>query len=540
MEPIHRSLFHLQILKCRQLIFLQSSCLASPVKCSTSHIRIIVPIPTFNSIDFKECIRKLDLEIIDIKETTPTALQECLQYTCAAKLAPDWNVLQDFFIEGQRFLTDNGPLNSVKMEIFVSNKEISLCLLPSCIRFPPMRMEYYATDEQLAKLFMIPVKQKCVVFPSLKTANLLSISRSSKPCGSFKTYSELQEHWKNMYGYILPPVPKEKNIWYFNVTFRVPNSTPYTFRVPNSTPYTYPQFCVRSHGPNVVPRVDPRPILATFIKTFCKKVTNICGEKCRIIEGKASFPELGLFLAEDILEDMKPRPGTTYAMKTNVPYRKDLPKINPSYDKNVHTKNTQNKLYCVGSPASVPQPKNILPERVQNKVTSENLIIPNSEKARSQAQDLKQNLTINSITPIAQSANVPSQIPLVTTTNSIEMAPVKYAPCFFPKKPKPIQNPLKADKKTVYAPKFVPTKRLRKKQIQVSKANCKIPTVNTKLKNSASSVTDPAQVNTVLNCFNIKKKIPDVKISAQPVKRASTGEKQAYGNITAEKKVKRV
>lgn len=59
---------------------------------------------------------------------------------------------------------------------------------------------------------------------------------------------------------------------------------------------------MRPHGPTVLPRVDPRPILSAFVKTFCKKVGNVCGEKCRIVEGRASFPEIELYPAVEVSE----------------------------------------------------------------------------------------------------------------------------------------------------------------------------------------------------------------------------------------------
>lgn len=51
-------------------------------------------------MEFKEYTRKIGLAVVEIKDTTPSALQECLQYTCMAKLAPEWNVLKDFLVEG--------------------------------------------------------------------------------------------------------------------------------------------------------------------------------------------------------------------------------------------------------------------------------------------------------------------------------------------------------------------------------------------------------------------------------------------------------
>ncbi|PRD27662.1 UNVERIFIED_CONTAM: hypothetical protein NCL1_34712 [Trichonephila clavipes] len=96
-----------------------------------------------------------------------------------------------------------------------------------------------------------------------------------------------------------------------------------------SLPYLlrYPQFCVRPFRYTTIPRINPKLTLCSFIKDFSKKIGNVCGEKCRIVETRASFTNLELFPAIKISEDMKPRAGTTYVMKSNLPYRKDLPSI---------------------------------------------------------------------------------------------------------------------------------------------------------------------------------------------------------------------
>ncbi|GFS57291.1 putative DD41D transposase [Trichonephila clavipes] len=111
-NPRLRSLFHLKILKCRELIFKDSSVITCPVK-DMSPPRIIIAKTKLNCLEFRETLRKMELKIIKIEETTPLALQECLQYTWTAKMAPSWNILQNFLVQGSDFLTTAGPLSTV-------------------------------------------------------------------------------------------------------------------------------------------------------------------------------------------------------------------------------------------------------------------------------------------------------------------------------------------------------------------------------------------------------------------------------------------
>lgn len=42
----------------------------------------------------------MELRIIRTDDTLPAHLQECLHYTATAKLAPQWNSVQDLLIQG--------------------------------------------------------------------------------------------------------------------------------------------------------------------------------------------------------------------------------------------------------------------------------------------------------------------------------------------------------------------------------------------------------------------------------------------------------
>ncbi|GFU26289.1 uncharacterized protein C18orf63 [Nephila pilipes] len=382
-NPKLRSAFHLKTLKCRELIFKDTNVIACPTKNMLSPIRIIIPRIKLHCPEFKENLKKMELEVIKIEETTAIMLQECLQYTCTAKMAPSWNILQNLLVQGSNFLTTTGPLNAIMQVI-----------------------------------------GNCHVLPSMKQGKIITISKNPHTTGAFKSYLEIQKHWKDMYGYVLPNESKE-GISYYNVTFRIPNASL----------YTYPQFCVRPYSTTIVPRVNPRLTICSFIKDFCKKIGNIFGEKCRIIDGRASFTNLELFPAIKISEEMKPRAGTTYVMKTDVPFRKDLPsnvsnswsnaekshhdKLNNSNSSSTATLSELKSASSNHSDENNPKKKVNISERYTTSETMKN------ESLKCISNNMAENTN-----------NLKSAIKIKDSVMTTGTEQKKFAPCFYPIRPK--------------------------------------------------------------------------------------------------------
>ncbi|GFS57287.1 uncharacterized protein C18orf63 [Trichonephila clavipes] len=252
---------------------------------------------------------------------------------------------------------------------------------------------------------VIKVEEDCHVLPSMKQGKIIAISKTPKATGAFENYFEIQQHWKDMYGYVLPNEPKE-GFWYYNVIFRIPNATP----------YTYPQFCVRPFRYTTIPRINPKLTLCSFIKDFSKKIGNVCGEKCRIVETRASFTNLELFPAIKISEDMKPRAGTTYVMKSNLPYRKDLPS-NISNSMSNAEKSHSDELNRNSSNISVLSKSNSTPANYSYKINTGNI----SNKSCSTK-------TMN----LENSNNQRSSLKVVNSEMTTGTNQIKYAPCFYP------------------------------------------------------------------------------------------------------------
>lgn len=243
-------------------------------------------------------------------------------------------------------------------------------------------------------------------------------------------------------------------------------------------------------------------------------------------------------------KDMKPRPGTTYVVKSNVPYRKDPPKITATFDKNLQSHKViektveDNNSNCVGDQAEAPRvsssvslnSRNTVNEHAQNNLNKD-FLMPNLEKKLSQAvisPESQGNILKTQSNAFKKGS---SSAPSLSTLGTPE---TKYAPCFYPRKPKiKPKSFLESAQPNVYAPQFFPKKKVlnsaskvQTKPIQDSSVFCKIQTTSTKTKSTGQSRKDPVQVNSILSNFNVKKKIPEEKKSVKAAKGAASKRKR--------------
>ncbi|GBM02162.1 Uncharacterized protein C18orf63 [Araneus ventricosus] len=466
-ECSQRSLFHAKVLKCRELILAEGNVVSCPSKDAILPIKAVIPKAKIHCPEFRGNLEKMSLEIVAVEETTTAILQECLQYTCTAKLAPSWNIVENILVQGPDFLISVSPLNAVKMDIFVSHREISLCLQPTCIKLPMMKIERYIKSEQFMSSSCKRLKENCHVLPSMKQGIVTAVSNSPQTTGFFKNYSEIQKHWKDMYGYLLPNIPEEC-IKYFNVIFRIPNATP----------YTYPQFCVRPCRMTTVPRVDPKTTLCFFIKDFCKKVGNVCGERCRLIEGRASFTSLELHPSVKITEDMKPRAGTTYAMKTNAPYRQDLPIVSTPFNKaQGFYQNASDNTDTFNR--SVQSQTFVTPQEFPNSSHDKNIKHSETNLDCSSFSETNENKSENVLKKILMHSNT-------LQSSAEDLSEKKYAPHFVPIRPKSrILFAKPSNQTSRFAPKFCPLK----SDVNSVKLPAKTVTSNSEMKEKNSVKT---------------------------------------------------
>ena len=202
-------------------------------------------------------------------------LAECVTFTLTARIAPEWNRVGSWLLQGKRFLHHAQPINAVKIKVNVANERLEVCVKATKVAFPLITPQDLGVDEETLDWF-VKADEYCQlterdfghqtlhVLPRLTRAKLVSITKKIPPCESscIKDWQSMKSYWKNMYGYRLGVHDNDVPTVYYNVNFW------------NGLSLTYPEWTVRLDDPKVLPRVDPKPIIQTFLKdlVFSNKV----------------------------------------------------------------------------------------------------------------------------------------------------------------------------------------------------------------------------------------------------------------------------
>ena len=266
-------LFHLVLERCRCVLFTCADhVLVSP---QSDHFLMICD-PAFpHTEQFQELARQICVVEAWASPVTSQVLAECLAYTLTARLAPEWNRVGGWLLQGEKFLHQAEPLNAVKMKVNVANEVVEVCVKATRVSFPLISPEELGISQDLLENF-IAADDSCVlternfgqrtlhVLPSLTRARLISISKEIPPCpeASLLNWNSMKSYWKNMQGYRLGLEETDEPRVYFNLTLW------------NGLTFTYPEWTVRLAEPRPLPRTDPSPILDSFIKDLlaCNEV----------------------------------------------------------------------------------------------------------------------------------------------------------------------------------------------------------------------------------------------------------------------------
>ncbi|XP_063155107.1 uncharacterized protein C18orf63 homolog isoform X2 [Candoia aspera] len=207
------------------------------------------------------------------ERVTPAIFQICLSYTLRAKLAPNWNQAGHLLIQGRDFLSQMGKQNAVVMDISVSETQLCISVEVCSIRLPPPELDDFDISTNIIKSFdsdtnaVIPkcsiLSNWCYVLPSMKMGQIMSISHLIPPDSPFHSYSDLQLHWENLYGYLLP----EDSQTYFSVYFKLIGEQL----------FTYPSSCIRSQPMQYFPRANLEAVLDSFVTDLKTAIPHICG-----------------------------------------------------------------------------------------------------------------------------------------------------------------------------------------------------------------------------------------------------------------------
>uniref|UniRef100_A0A3B4Z345 DUF4708 domain-containing protein n=1 Tax=Stegastes partitus TaxID=144197 RepID=A0A3B4Z345_9TELE len=235
--------------------------------CSYEHLRLVV-----NAV-FCVCV-----QLGCPQPAFPGDLQRCVSYSLITRLAPGWNKAGRYLISGN-FSASSSDLrrcSSASGRTFTREGQLCISVEASAVRLPPPKVREQKhfristrTDTRFvphsAGVFLLP----CAF--SMKKGQIVSISRQLPRDGPFRTYRELQNHWSRLYGYRLPELPEQEEV-YCSVYFR-----PLGRKL-----FTYPLSCIRLQPAQRCPRVDLQGALGSFLADVGARLQTVCGFPARL------------------------------------------------------------------------------------------------------------------------------------------------------------------------------------------------------------------------------------------------------------------
>ena len=260
-------MFHVVVERCRYVLFtFPGEVLVSP-QPQSDHFLMLCD-PAFPQTEkFQQLAGKICVVEAWSCPVSSQVLGECLAYTLSARLAPEWNRVGGWLLQGRKFLHHAQPLNAVKIKVNVAQERLEVCVKATRVSFPLITPEDLGISEDLLETFIEADesfvlterdfgKRTLHVLPKLSRAKLISISKRIPPSSKARVnnWALMKSYWKNMYGYRLGLDETDAPKVYYNVSFW------------NGPTLTYPEWTVRLAEPRPVPRTDPKPILDGFIK----------------------------------------------------------------------------------------------------------------------------------------------------------------------------------------------------------------------------------------------------------------------------------
>ena len=129
--------FHVLMERCRCVLFtFAGEVLVSP---QSDHFLLICEPALSESAKFQQMTEKICLVVAWSCPVTSTLLADCLTYTLSARLAPEWNKVGGWLLQGRKFLHHAQPLQAVNMKVNVSQDRLEICLKATRVSFPLIR-----------------------------------------------------------------------------------------------------------------------------------------------------------------------------------------------------------------------------------------------------------------------------------------------------------------------------------------------------------------------------------------------------------------
>ncbi|XP_061429140.1 uncharacterized protein C18orf63-like [Lethenteron reissneri] len=270
-----------QILRCRELLFLNPEVLSAPLLNTTKNIIIVTSISFLKSGKIQGFVQRVKAKVQDVQRAMPAEVQMCLTYTLIARLAPGWNKVGDVLVQGRDFMMKTCKQNAVGLQVNVTDKQVCIAIDVFTVRLPPPALEDFDISTAVIQRFLASdfatispasiFSRWCYVLPSMKKGEIVSVTHALLPKSSLQSYNDLRKHWKNMHGYRLPQEEQDRTI-YCHINFKLLGE-----RL-----FSYPLWSLRSDAVQFVGRGDHGGVLNTFLGDLHNRLPAMCGFPMRL------------------------------------------------------------------------------------------------------------------------------------------------------------------------------------------------------------------------------------------------------------------
>ncbi|KYN08501.1 hypothetical protein ALC62_00485 [Cyphomyrmex costatus] len=255
-------------LKCGQFLRETPQAMAAPITNRKllelgNSLYIIVTKDFLESYTFQDHCDAFNIQVMDLLDPFPNYVYKmCLLYTVEYRLAPQWNKVGLYLVEGRDFLSSTGSVNAISLNIKDIRDNCAQFHVEALnLKIPFLRLNTVHSSQPDSQP---PVR----VLPSLKMATVLSISKEIKERHLFKNYEDMRTYWKNMHGYVLPD--HKEGLLFYNIKFLY-------FK---SHVYLYPETCLTTGPLEILPSaMDPISRIYKFAGDLRGKVTKLCGQQ---------------------------------------------------------------------------------------------------------------------------------------------------------------------------------------------------------------------------------------------------------------------
>ncbi|XP_043498032.1 uncharacterized protein C18orf63-like [Polistes fuscatus] len=206
-NSLAKSNYHWQTLKCRLIIYIFPEIIASPQPGTNNSIVIIVSNKFLKTGKLQKTLRTLNMLF---KNPQPVTIEDyivCLNYTIECKLAPRWNKVGQYFVQGKQFYMSMQEMNALKLQISINDENVSFKFQPRKLKIPFIQLEdFYLLRSTIVDFLidnngfinLIDFSQSVYALPSMCMGKVISVTKKIPSSCPFKDYVQLRRHWKNM------------------------------------------------------------------------------------------------------------------------------------------------------------------------------------------------------------------------------------------------------------------------------------------------------------------------------------------------------